>query len=98
MKNVKFDPIALLDRLNPVINETVCETTARVLINVASALDCDTTDDMGIELVRNNFGAPEIRSFQQQVLKKMGIVQKENDAQMTPSMALFLRVKCAMTV
>lgn len=98
MKNVKFDPIALLDRLNPVINETVCETTARVLINVASALDCDTTDDMGIELVRNNFGAPEIRSFQQQVLKKMGIVQKEKDAQMTPSMALFLRVKCAMTV
>mmetsp|Transcript_11445 Transcript_11445/g.24460 ORF Transcript_11445/g.24460 Transcript_11445/m.24460 type:complete len:1108 (+) Transcript_11445:113-3436(+) len=74
MKHSKFDPISFLRTLNPVLNESVAESAARVIINVASTLDCESSCDMGVELVRKQFGAPEIRSFQECVLKKMTIV------------------------
>ena len=52
---------------------------------------------MSIELIQKHFGAPEIRSFQQIVMKKMSIVQEEEE-ELTPSLVFFLRVKCAFTV
>lgn len=93
LKSSKFDPIVLLDSLNPVLNESVCELAAEVIINMASKIDCDNSDDVGVELVRKHFGGPEIRSFQQQVLKKRSITQSDG-SEMTPSLAFFLRVKC----
>ena len=97
MKSLKYDPIALLDKLNPVINETECEKAVKVILNVASVIDCENGDDKSIELIRKHFGAPEIRSFQQIVMKKMSIVQEEEE-ELTPSLVFFLRVKCALTV
>jgi len=60
---------------------------------MASKIDCDNSDDDGVELVRKHFGGPEIRSFQQQVLKKRSITQND-DSGLSPSLAFFLRVKC----
>lgn len=95
LKSAKFDPIALLDNLNPVLNETVCELATEVIINVASKIDCDSSEDDGVELVRNHFGGPEIRSFQQQVLKKRCITPTtDGESDVSPSLAFFLRVKC----
>jgi condensin complex subunit 3 len=83
----------LLDSLNPVLNESVCESATEVIINMASKIDCDNSDDDGVELVRKHFGGPEIRSFQQQVLKKRSITQ-HGESGLSPSLAFFLRVKC----
>jgi condensin complex subunit 3 len=95
LKSAKFDPISLLDNLNPVLNETVCELATEVFINVASKIDCDSSDDDGVELVRKHFGGPEIRSFQQQVLKKRCITPTtDGESDVSPSLAFFLRVKC----
>jgi hypothetical protein len=96
MKTLKFDPIALLDKLNPVINETECEKAVKVILDVASAIDCEN-GNKSIQLIQKHFGAPEIRSFQQIVMKKMSIVQEEEE-ELTPSLVFFLHVKCALTV
>lgn len=96
MKQLKYDPIALLDILNPVLNESDCEKAVKVIINVASAIDCETSGDKSIELVRKHFGGPELRSFQQIVMKKLSIVQ-DHDGELTPSMVFFLRMKCSLT-
>eukprot|EP00984_Skeletonema_dohrnii_P008548 scaffold3157_cov105-Skeletonema_dohrnii-CCMP3373.AAC.1 len=96
LKSAKFDPIALLDSLNPVLNESVCELATEVIINMASKIDCDNSDDVGVELVQKHFGGPEIRSFQQQILKKRSVTQTQNNDEggLSPSLAFFLRVKC----
>jgi len=107
LKSCKFDPIALLDKLNPVLNENICEQAAQVLLRVTSAIDCETSTEKGVELVRKHFGAPEIRSLQQQVLVKRNIIpdapqgsddnedeeEKLEPPSLSPSTALFLRVK-----
>lgn len=93
LKSSKFDPIDLLDSLNPVLNESVCELATEVIINMASKIDCEDSDDVGVELVRKHFGGPEVRSFQQQILKKRSITQSD-DSELSPSLAFFLRVKC----
>ncbi|KAL7512869.1 hypothetical protein ACHAXN_012667 [Cyclotella atomus] len=94
MKTLKYDPIALLDKLNPVINESECEKAIKVILEVAQAIDCDN-GDKSIELIQKHFGAPEIREFQQIVTKKLSIVQEEEE-DLTPSLVFFLRVKCAV--
>ncbi|KAL3776578.1 hypothetical protein HJC23_008050 [Cyclotella cryptica] len=96
MKQLKYDPITLLDMLNPVLNESECEKAVKVIINVASAIDCEASGDKSIELVRKHFGAPELRSFQQVVMRKLSILQND-DEELTPSMVFFLRVKCSLT-
>jgi len=93
LKSAKFDPIVLLDSLNPVLNESVCELATEVIINMASKIDCDNSDDVGVELVQQHFGGPEIRSFQQQILKKRSVTQNDEGG-LSPSLAFFLRVKC----
>jgi hypothetical protein len=95
MKALKYDPIALLDKLNPVINESECEKAVKVILDVAQAIDCDN-GDKSIELIQKHFGAPEIREFQQIVMKKLSVVQEEEE-ELTPSLVFFLRVKCAFT-
>ena len=113
LKLTKFDPIALLDHLNPVLNESICEEVSRVLIRIASTIDLeDGPLDRGVELVREHFGGPEIRSLIQMILKRRNIVADSceggvaaNDAVdgnvvnggLTPSMALFLRVRCEVS-
>jgi condensin complex subunit 3 len=127
LKTMKYDPILLLDNLNPVLNEHVCEEVTRVLLRVASTIDCDASPsfnhaaaaavDRGVDLVRKQFGGPEVRTLIQIVLKRRNIItttasngcvedknnneeesnQDENskkDLGLSPSMALFLRVKC----
>mmetsp|Transcript_25068 Transcript_25068/g.37242 ORF Transcript_25068/g.37242 Transcript_25068/m.37242 type:complete len:1078 (-) Transcript_25068:101-3334(-) len=94
LKSAKFDPIVLLDSLNPVLNESVCELATEVIINMASKIDCDNSDDVGVELVQKHFGGPEIRSFQQQILKKRSVTQNDDEGGLSPSLAFFLRVKC----
>ena len=74
LKTAKFDPILLLDRLDPVLNESACEEVARVLLRVASAIDREGAVVGGVELVREHFGGPEIRSLIQNVLKRRTIV------------------------
>eukprot|EP00578_Thalassiosira_sp_NH16_P026939 CAMPEP_0181102626 /NCGR_PEP_ID=MMETSP1071-20121207/14420_1 /TAXON_ID=35127 /ORGANISM="Thalassiosira sp., Strain NH16" /LENGTH=1128 /DNA_ID=CAMNT_0023185621 /DNA_START=90 /DNA_END=3477 /DNA_ORIENTATION=+ len=74
LKSTRFDPIALLDRLNPVLNEAVCERASRVLLRVASTIDCETDADEGVALVRKHLGGPEIRELRCTVLKKRSIV------------------------
>ena len=73
-KSTKFDPIALLDQLNPVLNETVCEQVANVILRVASTIDCESSVEKGVELVQKHLSGPEIRSLQQMVLKKRNII------------------------
>lgn len=73
-KSTKFDPIALLDQLNPVLNETVCEQVANVMLRVASTIDCESSVEKGVELVQKHLSGPEIRSLQQMVLKKRNII------------------------
>jgi hypothetical protein len=101
LKSTRFDPILLLERLNPVLNESACEEVARVLLRIASTIDCiESTVERGVELVREHFGGPEVRSLVQAVLKRRGIVVDRDgddpgrDVGLSPSMALFLRVKC----
>ena len=109
LKSTKFDPIALLDKLNPVLNETVCEQVAQVLLCVANSIDCESSVEKGVELVQKHYSGAEVRSLQQMVLKKRNIIadggvsakkaDEEEDSTspspgMSPSMALFLRVKC----
>ncbi len=126
---MKYDPILLLDNLNPVLNENVCEEVTRILLRVASTIGCDASPssnnassaavDRGVDLVRKQFGGPEVRTLMQIVLKRRNIInataskngclednnnnndeeknQDENsnkDLGLSPSMALFLRVKC----
>ncbi|MFM6002712.1 MAG: hypothetical protein ACKPA7_04800, partial [Sphaerospermopsis kisseleviana] len=43
LKTMKYDPILLLDNLNPVLNEHVCEEVTRVLLRVASTIDCNAS-------------------------------------------------------
>ena len=74
LKSTKFDPIALLDQLNPVLNENVCQKAAEVLLRVASAIDCEDTKEPGVELVRKHLGAPEIRELRGTVLRRMNVV------------------------
>lgn len=93
LKSSKFDPIVLLDSLNPVLNESVCELATEVIINMATKIDCDNSDDVDVELVQKHFGGPEVRTFQQQILKKRSIIQKD-ESELSPSLAFFLRVKC----
>ena len=38
LKSSKFDPIVLLDSLNPVLNESVCELATEVIINMVASL------------------------------------------------------------
>ena len=110
LKFTKFDPISLLEQLNPVLNENVAELAAQVLLRVASTIDCEGSVEKGVELVQKHFGGPEIRSLQQMVLKKRSIADvqaaaseegedeeesdKPNAEGLSPSLALFLRVKC----
>jgi len=113
LKLTRFDPIALLDHLNPVLNESICEEVSRVLIRIASMIDLeDGPSDRGVELVREHFGGPEIRSLIQIVLKRLNIVADSSEGVtanngvvdenvvnggLTPSMALFLRVRCEVS-
>jgi hypothetical protein len=93
---MKFDPIQLLEYLNPVLNERICEEVTRVLLRVASTLDCVELNssssnnnnksnnaattaaaaavDRGVELVRKQFGGPEVRTLMQSVLKRRNIM------------------------
>ncbi|KAL7553297.1 hypothetical protein ACHAWF_016572 [Thalassiosira exigua] len=129
LKSVKFDHVALLDKLDPVLNENVCEAAARVILRVASALDCEGSDEGGVDLVRRRLGAPEVREMRRTVLRKMDVgdiarvrgaededgekeegedesvdaeakAENEEDAEvvLSPSTALFLRVKCDLAV
>jgi condensin complex subunit 3 len=93
---------------------------------VASTLDCAGSSsnaatsaavDRGVDLVRKQFGGPEVRSLMQIVLQRRNIIttiatandgrnenetneedgissNKDKDTGLSPSMALFLRVKC----
>ncbi|KAL7535040.1 hypothetical protein ACHAXR_006229 [Thalassiosira sp. AJA248-18] len=115
LKSTKFNPLALLDQLNPVLNESVCELASQVLIRVASTIDCESVKvERGVELVREQFGGPEVRSLQKEVLKRMNVNDKDNTQDgsnadddndgeenttpsLTPSKALFLRVKCNLS-
>ena len=112
LRAAKFDPILLLDRLDPVLNESACEEVARVLLRVASAIDREGAAEGGVELVREHFGGPEIRSLIQNVLKRRTIVDVDANAAiddedrdgrrrgvvgMSPGTALFLRVRCEMS-
>jgi len=74
LKSTKFDPIALLDKLNPVLNETVCEQVAQVLLRVANSIDCESSVEKGVELVQKHYSGAEVRSLQQMVLKKRNII------------------------
>lgn len=74
LKSTKFDPIALLDKLNPVLNETVCEQVAQVLLRVANSIDCESSAEKGVELVQKHYSGAEVRSLQQMVLKKRNII------------------------
>ena len=121
LKSTKFNPLALLDQLNPVLNETVCVQVATVLIQVASTIDCEASlgaDGVarGVDLIKGQFGGPEVRSLQKEVLKRMNVndvestpksttedeveegaeEEAESKPSLTPSKALFLRVKCAL--
>jgi hypothetical protein len=111
LKSTRYDPIALLESLDPVMNERTCEEVSRVLLRVASTIDVDGCVDGGVELVRSHLGGPEVRSLVENVLGRRGIVDRvvatsaaEDDdvagnpsAGMSPAMALFLRVKCEMS-
>mmetsp|Transcript_37049 Transcript_37049/g.66693 ORF Transcript_37049/g.66693 Transcript_37049/m.66693 type:complete len:1161 (+) Transcript_37049:84-3566(+) len=85
LKATKFDPILLLDHLNPVLNETVCEQAAQVLLRVASTIECETCGEKGVQLVQKHFGGPEIRSMRELVLRKRSIVptpvEKDDDVE-----------------
>ena len=110
LKSAKFDPVALLEGLDPVLNEKACETAARVLLNVANTIDCEENVERGVELVRQSLGGPEVRALKQQVLRRRNVMDivaspdnEENEEedegaatanQLSPALALFLRVKC----
>ena len=109
LKSTRFDPLALLDKLNPVLNENVCEQVSRVLILVASTIDCESGVEGGVELVQKQLSGPEVRTLQQSVMKRMNIIDaaaqatagddegedgEKNAKSLSPSLALFLRVKC----
>ena len=82
--------MALLEKLNPVLNENECEKAVRVIINVATTIDCE--GDKSLDGVRKHFGGPEIRSFQQTVMRKMSIDSNE----LSTSSVFFLRIRCAL--
>jgi len=91
LKAAKFDPIRLLDSINPVLNETVCDKVVRVLLEVAPKLDCETNGL--VKSICNNLGEPEVRSLMQQLMKKRCLVQDE-ETPLSTSLAFFLRIKC----
>ena len=65
---------------------------------MASKIDCEDSDDERVELVKKHFGGPEVRTLQQQILKKRCIPQsggeEKEEEELSPSLAFFLRVKC----
>ena len=64
-KSTKFDPIALLDQLNPIPSLTRLSVSkvANVILRVASTIDCESSVEKGVELVQKHLSGPEIRSL-----------------------------------
>ena len=92
MKAVRYDPIALLGLLDPVVNETECIKVARVVLDVAAE-----AEGTGVPAVLDELSDPEIRAFRDGVSNTTALLRANADSYLEPRAVLFARVKCDQT-
>ena len=106
IKRTKFDPIALLDLLDPIQHENVCLNAAKAIIATASK-DYEmegvlTTSDVTLGELSN----PEIRAYKEKVLGTISITNPnahtgdsangEEERELDPASMIFIRARCEM--
>lgn len=92
MKTVRYDPVALLGLLDPVINETECVKVAQVVLDVAAE-----AEGTSVPAVLDELSDPEIRAFKEGVSSTAALLRTNADTYLEPRAALFARVKCDQT-
>lgn len=92
MKAVRYDPIALLGLVDPVVNEAECIKVAHVILDVATEAEGSSVPAMLEEL-----SDPEIRAFKEGVTNTTALLRTNADTYLEPRAVLFARVKCDQT-
>ena len=91
MKTLKFDPIGLLRLLDPVNNESVCDSAMRTIIGAA------TNADM-LQASLGHLSPPEVRAYKESVLEPIKVERGEDEEALDPATAFYLRVVCESTM
>lgn len=106
MKSTKFDPIALLDLLDPVQHENVCLNAAKAIIATASQdyemEGVSTTSDVTLA----ELSSPEIRVYKEKVLGNISITNPnalssdgangEEERNIDPANMIYIRARCEL--
>ena len=96
MKTLKFDPIALLRLLDPINDESVCDTAMRTVIGAA-------TNDDTLHACLSHLSSPEVRAYRESVFDAIKVEREDDpieggeDAPLDPATAFYLRVVCEYT-
>lgn len=96
MKTLKFDPIALLRLLDPINDESVCNTAMRTVIGAA-------TNDDTLNAGLSHLSSPEVRAYRENVFDTIKVEREDDpneggrDAPLDPATAFYLRVICEYT-
>jgi condensin complex subunit 3 len=92
MKAVRYDPVALLGLVDPVLHETECIKVAQVILDVVA-----NAEGTSVPAVLDELSDPEIRAFKEGVSSTAGLLRTNADSYLEPRAALFARVKCDRT-
>lgn len=91
MKTLKFDPIALLRLLDPINDESVCDTAMRTVIGAA-------TNDDTLRACLSLLSSPEVRAYRECVFDAIKVEREDDpneggeDAPLDSATAFYLRV------
>jgi len=95
----EFDPIALLELLDPSEHEDVCQSAARAIIAAASGDFENDNITTTSEVTLSELSHPEIRAYKEQLLKAMPITAANTDdetSELTAATVIYLRTMCDM--
>ena len=96
MKTLKFDPIELLRLLDPINDESVCETAMRAVIGAA-------TSDDNLAAGLSHLSSPEVRAYRESVFATIKVERDDDsmgdgrDESLDPATAFYLRIVCEYT-
>ena len=96
MKTLKFDPIELLRLLDPINDESVCETAMRAVIGAA-------TNDDNLAAGLSHLSSPEVRAYRESVFDTIKVERDDDseadgrDESLDPATAFYLRIVCEYT-